>query len=295
MAYASLLGNQEPNNDVARRDRETKEFELENEASTQVPFSELLAQISRSQVEAPQQQSSSEQPIVAWTDRKKRQADFLRPPSVGRPFQSRQTYLRPKDLSLWDQDRATCPSRSWATRGAVAELYDSQRSGKVCWRPAGHARAAATPTPAAAPPSRAAQKTQASLEPDQLLHQNFRPRSATRATTAHMRQPQDSSPSRPHTPGQQDSLSQHKRTMQKSNMARPSNEPSASKDNVETSLERPNQKQPLSRGNRRSTMPAGNCSLSAGSKRYLSQWVPQRPASASRPASAPTTRSTQRG
>eukprot|EP00445_Apocalathium_hangoei_P029244 CAMPEP_0203935244 /NCGR_PEP_ID=MMETSP0359-20131031/73041_1 /ASSEMBLY_ACC=CAM_ASM_000338 /TAXON_ID=268821 /ORGANISM="Scrippsiella Hangoei, Strain SHTV-5" /LENGTH=266 /DNA_ID=CAMNT_0050865073 /DNA_START=11 /DNA_END=811 /DNA_ORIENTATION=- len=102
----------------------------------EVPFAELLAQISRARAEAPPPQlvrppvSNPEKP-----PERVEHARIFRPASAqARLFDSEFQGLKPGlEFNQWDQARMTEPERAWPTRGANSKLIDRRR-GREPWR-----------------------------------------------------------------------------------------------------------------------------------------------------------------
>mmetsp|Transcript_44450 Transcript_44450/g.81131 ORF Transcript_44450/g.81131 Transcript_44450/m.81131 type:complete len:288 (+) Transcript_44450:144-1007(+) len=103
-------------------------------ADAQVPFAELLAQLSRARAEHRPVFVKEPWPAPAppvQVDAGK----FHVVSSVGAVFDAHPGFLRPKQFNCWDEERMTWPERAWPVKGSAGHLYDRQRKGRPPWRP----------------------------------------------------------------------------------------------------------------------------------------------------------------
>eukprot|EP00930_Biecheleria_cincta_P013890 TRINITY_DN12172_c0_g1_i1.p1 TRINITY_DN12172_c0_g1~~TRINITY_DN12172_c0_g1_i1.p1 ORF type:complete len:803 (-),score=102.42 TRINITY_DN12172_c0_g1_i1:161-2569(-) len=107
--------------------------QVSTETGAEVPFEELLLQISRAKDNLPEPPVVTASPKVEWWR--------LDPPPwkatarPGRGLKPVRSYLPQQDMTLWDQARISCPTRGWPCGGGRSNLYDHQRRGKPAWHP----------------------------------------------------------------------------------------------------------------------------------------------------------------
>uniref|UniRef100_A0A7S4RML5 Uncharacterized protein n=1 Tax=Alexandrium monilatum TaxID=311494 RepID=A0A7S4RML5_9DINO len=102
----------------------------------QVPFAELLAQISKSK------EPLRQEPERTWVPPQPRwdpgDTPFFVASSVSRCFEPQNAgFLPSRQFGHWDQERVFAPERTWPSNGKAAEFYDYQRDGLPDWKPGG--------------------------------------------------------------------------------------------------------------------------------------------------------------
>mmetsp|Transcript_27896 Transcript_27896/g.64820 ORF Transcript_27896/g.64820 Transcript_27896/m.64820 type:complete len:283 (-) Transcript_27896:130-978(-) len=100
----------------------------------QVPFTELLAQLTRARAEFRPVVVKETWPVPAPPE----EIDVGRfhvISTVGNLFDPAPGFLRPKNFNNWDQERMTLPERAWPPKGSAGHLYDRQRKGRPPWKP----------------------------------------------------------------------------------------------------------------------------------------------------------------
>lgn len=133
----------------------------------EVPFTELMARISRSKESAatagrpPQRERRPPQPPFDPSTA----GPFAAASSVSRLFHPEVGFLKPKDFGLWDQERISAPERMWPAAGAASELYDHQRKGQLAWRPGHWSRSGGSSRPPSRAPSRQSRASSTACPP----------------------------------------------------------------------------------------------------------------------------------